>query len=353
MRRHMIALAGALLLALTLCLGAGLPAAGAEASVRKVIIDTDTGADDASALILAVRSPEIEILGVTVLAGNVELEQGAKNALAALELAGSDAPVYMGSKERYDGQAIDAFSVFGQDGMGDCDLIHPQGQAQAQNAVDFILETVRANPGEVEIVMLGPATNIAKAMDADPETMKQVKMIWSMGTAGLGPGNASPVSEFNVYLDAPAYRRMLDFDAPITVVGLDMCGGDAMWSDAQFETLAASGDIGSFVADSFGSIRKYYANNGSEGFVSNCDSVAMMCAVCPDFVSATLQCHGSCQTDPSETYGQVIFYREGFTYDMMSSDFDYNVTLVSEVDAAGYFDRYLDRITEPANAREG
>ena len=152
------------------------------------------------------------------------IEQATKNALMALEIAGSYAKVYKGSDERYGGQAIEAFSVFGEDGMGDMELIHPLGQAEETDAVDFILQTVKEYPGEVEIISLGPATNIAKAMDRDPEAMKQVKMIWSMGSAGLGPGNASPVAEFNVYSDAPAYKRMLDSGCPVTVIGLDVCG---------------------------------------------------------------------------------------------------------------------------------
>ena len=101
---------------------------------KKIIIDTDTAGDDASALILAAKSPEVEILGVTVLAGNVELEQATKNALAALEIAGCNAPVYKGSDTRYNGEAIEAHSVYGKDGMGDKDLIHPVGQAQEGDA---------------------------------------------------------------------------------------------------------------------------------------------------------------------------------------------------------------------------
>ena len=340
-------------MALTLAFALGFLAAlgglalgeAAGTPVRKVIIDTDTGADDASALILAARSPEIEILGVTVLAGNVNLEQGTQNALAALEIAGCDAPVYKGASQRYGGEAIEAFSVFGGDGMGDMDLIHPQGTAQEQDAIDFILETVRENPGEIEIIALGPATNIALAMDKDPETMRQVKMIWSMGTAGLGPGNASPVAEFNVYADAPAYRRMLDFGVPVTIIGLDMCGGDAQWTDEQFERLYATGEAGRFVTDSFSGIREFYAQNGSAGSVMNCDSVAMLCAVDSDFANAEIQCHGSCITDPGETYAQVIFYKQGFTYDVVNNEYDYNVTLVSDVDAADYFNLYLARVS--------
>ena len=209
-----------------------------------------------------------------------------------------------------------AFSVFGTDGMGDADLIHPKKQAEDGDAVDFIIDTVRNHPDEVEIIAIGPATNIAKAIEKAPETMKKVKRIWSMGTAGLGPSNASPFAEFNVYADAQAYKMMLDSGLPITVIGLDMCDGGAMWTDHQFAELESLNDVGEFVAKSFGKIREFYKSNGSED-VMNCDSVAMMCALYPEFVKNTINTHASCITDEGETYSQVLFYKEGFTYDIV------------------------------------
>lgn len=316
-------------------------------SRHKVIIDTDTGADDASALILAAKSKNLDILGVTVLVGNVDLEQGARNALMALEMAGSDAPVYKGASENYKKEPIEAFSVFGKDGMGEADLIHPKREAEKEDAVDFILDTVKQNPGEIEIVALGPATNIAKAIEKDPETMKKVRMIWSMGTAGLGPGNASPVAEFNVFADPEAYKVMLDSGIDITVVGLDVCGGEAQWTNDQLEQLNSVNEIGSFVTKSFTKIREFYAANGSADSVMNCDSLAMMCLVHPEFVNKTLTCHGSCITEEGENRAQVIFYQEGFTYDGgVLEDADYNITLVNEVDAGNYFNQYYSDIKE-------
>ncbi len=328
------------------CFGGETEPDTAKEPVRKVIIDTDTGADDASALILAAKSPDIEILGVTVLVGNVNLEQSAQNALMALEIAGSDAPVYYGSEANYNGKTTNAFSVFGSDGMGEDDLIHPTRSAEEQDAIDFILDTVEKYPGEVEIVALGPATNIARAIDEAPETMQKVKKIWSMGTTGLGPGNASPVAEFNVYNDAEAYKIMLDSGIDITVIGLDMCGGEAMWTDLQFEELQEQGGIGEFVTKSFDKIREFYAANGLAGTVMDCDACAMMCVVDPDFVNSTISCHGSCITQSGETYGQVIFYQEGLSYDMITAnDFDYNVSLVSDVDKTEYFNLYVNAIS--------
>ena len=356
--RQMIGLALALVFSLSACASTGTKqepssatAKAAESEekqpVHRVIIDTDTGADDASALILAAKNPNIEIIGVTVLVGNVPLEQSAQNALMALETAGCDAPVYKGATETYGGETIEAFSVFGTDGMGDADLIHPKGTAEKEDAIDFMLNTVRENPGEIEIIALGPATNIAKAIEKDPETMGQVKRIWSMGTAGLGPGNASPVAEFNVYADAAAYKLMLDSGIPITVVGLDMCDGDAMWTDDQFTELKETNEIGAFITESFGKIRDFYRQNGSDT-VMNCDPVAMMCVLNPDFCKETIQCHGSCLTKKGETYAEVIFYKEGFTYDAVSNDFDYNVSLVTNVDKPNYFPAYLDAIQSSA-----
>ena len=310
---------------------------------RKIIIDTDTGADDASALILAAKQKNVEILGVTVLVGNVDLEQSTKNALAALETAGCDAPVYKGSADTIDGTVKTAFSVFGSDGMGDADLIHPKKQAEDGDAVDFIINTVKNNPNEVEIISIGPATNIAKAIQKAPDDMTKVKRIWSMGTAGLGPGNASPVAEFNVYADAQAYKIMLDSGLPITVIGLDMCDGEAQWTDDQFAQLEALNDTGRFVAASFGKIREFYKDNGSES-VMNCDTLAMMCALCPGFVKSSVNTHASCITEQGETYSQVIFYKEGFTYDAVKNDFDYHAALVTDVDKPAYFKNFAEAI---------
>lgn len=275
--------------------------ADADAETRRIIIDTDAGADDASAIILAALAPNVEIEGVTVVTGNVDLDQGAKNALTALEMAGSDAKVYKGAAVSYSGREMVPDSVYGTDGMGDVGLVHPAGEAQDTDAVDFILDTVGENPGEIEIVMIGPATNVAEALRRDPETMAQVKALWSMGTAGLGPGNASPVAEFNVYSDAEAYKALLDSGLPITIIGFDMCTHESLWSEEQFQELAESGELAAFVADSFGVVREGFKEKGT-GAVDDCDALAMTCALVPGFVRDSVVCHGSSIIDEGEGY---------------------------------------------------
>lgn len=183
--------------------------------MRRFIVDTDTASDDAAALMIAALSEEIDLLGVTIVAGNVGLKQATDNALMTLEVCGSDAPVYLGAKRPLFRERHETISVHGKDGMGDCDIIHPKRSPEEKRAVEFILEQVERYPNEVELVVLGPATNIALAILTDREIMSKVKHIWSMGTPGFGFGNATPVSEFNVFIDAEAYALMLDTSSTV------------------------------------------------------------------------------------------------------------------------------------------
>lgn len=307
--------------------------------LHKIIIDTDTAGDDAAALILAAKSKTVDILGVTVAAGNVSLEQGTRNALAALELAGCSAPVYAGAETPFSGEEQECFSVYGVDGMGDADLIHPQGKPQAQHAVDYILDTVKAHPYEIEIVALGPVTNLALAIEKDRETMLKVKRIWSMGTAGFGPGNATPVAEFNVYKDAEAYKIMLELGVPVTVIGLDMDDEPTWTSEEYLNNVMKNGsEIQRFIATAAGKLLEFKKGNGIPA-VDLPDAVAMGCLVWDDFVEETTQCYGSCQTAPGETYGMVIFYKEGFTYDSMPKIGKANVAVVSKAKKTEFVER--------------
>ena len=308
------------------------------AEIHKIIVDSDTAGDDAAALILAAKSKTVEILGVTVAAGNVSLEQAAKNSMAALELAGCSAPVYLGASAPLSGEEKECFSVYGKDGMGEADIVHPKGKPREKNAVDFILDTVRANPGEVELVALGPVTNLALAIRKDRETMLKVKRIWSMGTAGFGPGNATPVAEFNVYKDAPAYKLMLELGVPVTVLGLDMDDEPTWHSEEKLAEMMEGSEAQRFIATATRKLLEFKKGNGIAA-VDLPDAVAMACICWPDFVEETTQCYGSCITEPGETYGMVIFYREGFTYDSMPKIGKCNVSVVSKAKKHEFVDR--------------
>lgn len=309
------------------------------AEFHRIIIDTDTAGDDAAALIIAAKNPNIEILGVTVLAGNVSLEQGAKNALAVLELIDDPTPVYMGASTTFSGEEKTCFSVFGADGMGEADLIHPRSKPQEKNAVDFILETVRANPGEIEIVALGPATNLALAIQRDRETMLKVKRIWAMGSAGFGPGNATPVAEFNVYKDAPAYKMMIELGVPLTILGLDMNNEFTWIYVEELQKMRSGNKIQQFMANCTRKLLEFKQRNGIPA-VDFPDALAMACLAWPDFVEETTLCSASCITEPGETYGMLIFYKAGHTYDSMPTIVGKpNISVVSKVKSSEFVKR--------------
>lgn len=308
---------------------------------HRVIIDTDMGGDDAAAIILAAKSPAIKIEGITVVAGNVSLEQAAKNALMTLEIVGNNVQVYKGAEKSFAGVENETFSVYGSDGMGDADLIHPKGSANDKSATDFILETVRKNPDEIEIILLGPATNIALAIDKDPVTMSRVKKFWSMGTAGFGEGNATPVAEFNVYKDAEAYKVMLDLGVPGTIIGWDIANDEKLCFNRKIlDKMKNSSPAQKFVAVANEKYLKFCQDVEKTENMPVSDAVLMAAVAWEDFIQETAVCHASCMTDKNETYGQVIFYRKDYAYDSIPTFENYTVEVVTKIKSAEFISRF-------------
>ena len=305
---------------------------------RKIIIDTDTAGDDAVAMLIAAEADGIDIMGITVVAGNVSIDQAVNNALQTMEIAKRpDIPVYKGATTAYDGTDRETYSVFGSDGMGDKDLIHPSGKAQKEDAADFIISMAKRYPGEVEIVALGPVTNIANAITKDPEAMKGIRKIWSMGTAGLGPGNATPVAEFNVYKDAEAYNIMLSFDVPKTIIGLDMLTEDTYLTDYYLNKMATEGtEANKFIAEACESLADHKLETLGKRFADMPDPIAMACAVWPGFILDSINTSAFCITADDSSHGQVIFFKEGTFYDSVPDGLIYNTELVTKI-ASGTF----------------
>ena len=311
---------------------------------RKFIIDTDTASDDAAAILLAVLSDEIDLLGVTVVAGNVEIEQAGRNALMTLEVCGSDAPVFLGAKRPLFRELKDTISVHGSDGMGDKGIINPKRTWEDRRAVEFILEMANKYPGELEIIALGPATNIALATLTDRDAMKNVKHIWSMGTPGFGPGNATPVSEFNVFIDAEAYALMLDAGAPVTIAGFDLCVGEIGIDEPELAYMAERSEAGRYLRDAVTVLLDFNRRTRGVSMVDLPDAVAMAVALWPDFITGKVKCHCQCCFDSGPTYGQVIFYQDGRTYEAMESELHSNAEVVTSVDEKIFTRRFLDLI---------
>ena len=192
---------------------------------RKIIIDTDPGQDDAVAILLALGSPkDIDVLGITAVAGNVPLELTQKNARMICELAGRpDIPVFAGSKNPLAKRLVTAEHVHGKTGLDGPTLPDPTMPLQEKHAVDFIIETLRAQPaGSVTLCPLGPLTNIASAFNQAPDIIEKVQEIVLMGGAYFEVGNITPAAEFNIYVDPEAAEIVFKAGAPITVMPLDV-----------------------------------------------------------------------------------------------------------------------------------
>lgn len=276
--------------------------------MRRIIIDTDCGSDDAVAIIMALKSNEVKVEAITTVCGNVPLNLATLNALMTIEVAnGQKPPLYVGASKPLMGELITSENVHGEDGMGDCDLIHPSLQPEKEHAVDAILRIVKEYPYEVELVAIGPATNIALAIMKDSVTMKKVKKIYTMGTAGFGRGNTTPVAEFNVYVDSEAYSVMLNSNIPITIIGFDVCLGEAALNKADMKMLMDSGrKEADFSVKCNKSLLQYNLDRCGDHIVDLPDAVAMGVVLWENIILESLYCYCYVCTGERATYGQVI-----------------------------------------------
>lgn len=192
---------------------------------RRIIIDTDPGQDDAVALLLALASPEeLEVVGITTVAGNVPLRLTTRNALMMCELAGrSDVPVHAGAARPMVRDLVTAEYVHGATGIDGADLPEPTTAARPGHAVDFIVETVlAAESGSITLCTLGPLTNIALALQREPGIAGRIGEIVAMGGGFFEGGNTTPAAEFNIYVDPHAAHVVFSSGIPITLMPLDV-----------------------------------------------------------------------------------------------------------------------------------
>ena len=191
---------------------------------RKLIIDTDPGIDDAMAIFLALTSPELDVIGLTAVFGNVDVGTATTNALRLLDIAGrSDIPVSRGAAHPLAGTVRGyAFDVHGEDGQGNVFLPPPAAQPVDQAAAVFIVGQVMAAPGEVTLVPIGPLTNLALALRLEPRIVQAVREVVLMGGSALAPGNVNPAAEANVLGDPEAADVVFGAGWPLVMVGLDV-----------------------------------------------------------------------------------------------------------------------------------
>jgi inosine-uridine nucleoside N-ribohydrolase len=188
----------------------------------RVIIDCDPGVDDALALLLAMQSPELQIEGVTPVAGNVPLDLTLSNALRLVEIAGrSDIPVAAGAKVPLTRRLVTATYAHGENGLGGAVFPEPKVKPVAEPAAEFIRRLVCKYPGDITLITIGPLTNVAAALTEDSQLAGKIRGLVMMG-GSLSGGNITPAAEFNIYVDPEAARIVFQSGIPIMMVGLDV-----------------------------------------------------------------------------------------------------------------------------------
>jgi inosine-uridine nucleoside N-ribohydrolase len=187
---------------------------------RNVIIDCDTGVDDALALLLALRSPELNVLGITNVAGNVPLNKVVRNTLVVVEHSGKDVPVYAGASHAMTGGAETAEYAHGSDGLGDVGFPEPKICKQDEHAVDYLVRTFMDARAPLDLITLAPLTNIALALLVEPRLEERIHSLVMMA-GGIAGGNTTPAAEFNVWVDPEAAEAVFRTHIPKTMVALD------------------------------------------------------------------------------------------------------------------------------------
>jgi inosine-uridine nucleoside N-ribohydrolase len=229
--------------------------------VTRILFDCDPGHDDAIALMLALGSPELQLLGLTTVAGNQTLEKTTANAIRVLDHLGrGDVPVAAGAPRPLVRERRVAAEVHGETGLDGPDLPAPSRPPQPEHAIDWIAETLSAQPPGVTLVATGPLTNVALALSRYPQLQAKLERIVLMGGA-IGLGNVTPAAEFNIWADPEAARRVFSSELEVTMVGLDVTHA-ALLTDSHVARFSDGSRAGRLVADLY----RFYAEHHKRSF---------------------------------------------------------------------------------------
>jgi len=276
---------------------------------RTLLIDTDTASDDAVALIMALRSPEVRVAAITVVAGNVPVTQATSNALFTVEMCGADVPVYSGAEAPLFRKLETADWFHGADGLGDHGYKPAKLRAVQGHAVDALIQTVRDHPG-IEIVTLGPLTNLAMAVLREPKLAASVERCVVMGGAPCCVGNVTPAAEFNIWVDPEAARIVFQSGLPLEMVGWQLCCGDAVLHQQDIDrVLALNNPIAEFaIRSNSTAAQAFFTQTGQRG-ISLPDPVAMGIALNPALCTSSSKHYVQIEVGSELTRGMTVVDR--------------------------------------------
>jgi purine nucleosidase len=308
-------------------------------SPQRIIIDTDPGQDDAVALLTALASPELDVVAILTVAGNVPLPLTSRNARMMVELAGrTDVPVYAGCARPMVRTLFTAEYVHGPTGIDGAGLPEPTVQPAAGHGVDALVDAVAGNPpGELLLCTLGPLTNVAMAMVKEPQVAERLGGIVMMGGGFFEGGNVTPAAEFNIYVDPHAAHVVFTSGVPITMLPLDVTH-KALTSDAR---IARFRDLGTRAGDTVAGMLDFFDRYDEEKYGTDGAPLHDPCVIAylldPSLFSGR-RCHVEIEHHSEATMGMTLVDWWGVTGRQP------NAHVIDQVDDAGYFDLLVDRI---------
>ena len=306
---------------------------------QRIIIDTDPGQDDALAILLALGSPELEILGITAVGGNVSLALTEKNARKICELAGRpDVKVFAGASRPLVRPLVTAEHVHGKTGLDGPDLPEPQMPLQLQHAVDFIVETLmREESGTVTLCPLGPLTNIALALNREPRIAGRIRQIVLMGGGFFEGGNTTPAAEFNIYVDPHACDVVLRSGVKIVMMPLDVTH-KALTTRAR---IAAFRGLGTRVGTAAAELLEFFERFDEQKYGTDGGPLHDPCVIAyllePELFKGR-ECNVEVEIASELTMGMTVVDWWGVT------DRRKNVTVMRDIDADGFFALLVERL---------
>jgi inosine-uridine nucleoside N-ribohydrolase len=312
--------------------------------VKRVIIDTDPGIDDAAAIFLALGSPELQVDALTTVFGNTAVEQCTVNALRILEAAGrSDIPVYQGSGRPFNfGEPEFAEYIHGSDGLGDAGLPAPSVKVQDENAVIKIVQSVMDSPGQITFVALGRLTNLALAISVEPRIATSLVEVVVMGGAVTVPGNVSMVSSANLWGDPEAADVVYRSGASMVQVGLDVCNKVEISAEQLSRVWAAGTPVSRLLEKATPFIQRAYIERNrkmSAGAVKYNDVPAISYAIDPTLFE-TRNLHVRIAKGDQLTQGQTLADLDGQTGESP------NTHVALDVDANRLSEMWTERVSD-------
>jgi purine nucleosidase len=288
---------------------------------------------------MALRTPDVQVEAITIVAGNVGVEQGARNALHTVELCGREVPVYKGLAKPLLRPHVDARFFHGTDGMGDLNLAAPHQQPQAKHAVPALIDIIRSAPGEITLMTLGPLSNIAAALLQEPTIAQQVKEAYVMGGAANVVGNITPAAEYNIWCNPEAAKIVFHSGLPMMMIGWEHALGPALLSEEDMQRLRA---LGTPYAD-FALDTNRQALQSCRGWLglavmTLCDPVAMAVALDRRVCTHAARKYVDVETTGELTRGETVVDRFGVLRQ------EPNIEVCLAIDAVRFKEMLFDRM---------